>query len=50
MMRVSSSFLPDDDDVKLTGQTLQRVGKGGYILWEVDDMYTVAILTACTGR
>ena len=43
-MRLGSSFLPDDDDIMFTGQTWQGVGKGGYVLWQVD-VSTVSILT-----
>jgi len=29
---IGSSFFPDHDDVELTGQTRQGVGKAGYVL------------------
>ena len=32
-MGVGSSLFPGHDDVKLTGQRRQGVGKAGYILW-----------------
>jgi len=31
-MGVGSSFFPDHNDVELTGQTRQGVGKAGYVL------------------
>ena len=41
----ASSKSPVYDDVKLTGQSRQGVGKRGYILWQVDDMATVRVLS-----
>ena len=39
-----SSFL-SHNDVKLTGKSRQGVGEGGYVLWQLDYMSTVGILS-----
>ena len=46
IMCVGRSFFPNhNDDVKLTGKSRQGVGKGGYVLWQLDYMSTVGILS-----
>ena len=45
MMRVGRSFFPNHNDVKLTGKSRQGVGEGGYVLWQLDYMSTVGILS-----
>ena len=41
MMCVGRSFFPNHNDVKLTGKSRQ----GGYVLWQLDYMSTVGILS-----
>ena len=45
MMRVGRSFFLNHNDVKLTGKSRQGVGEGGYVLWQLDYMSTVGILS-----
>ena len=45
MMCVGRSFFPNHNDVKLTGKSRQGVGEGGYVLWQLDYMSTVGILS-----
>ena len=45
MVRVSSSFFPDHNDVKLTGKSRRGVHKAGYVLWKIDDMSAICILS-----
>ena len=45
MMCVGHSFFPNHNDVKLTGKLRQGVGEGGYVLWQLDYMSTVGILS-----
>ena len=44
-MGVGCSFFPDHNDVKLTWQSRQQVGEGGYVLWQIDYVSTVGILS-----
>ena len=45
MMCVGHSFFPNHNDVKHTGKSRQGVGEGGYVLWQLDYMSTVGILS-----
>ena len=44
-MGVGSPFLPHNDDIKIAGHSRQGVGKRGYILWQIDHMSAVCILS-----
>ena len=45
IMCVGRSFFPNHNDVKLTRKSRQGVGEGGYVLWQLDYMSTVGILS-----
>ena len=44
-MCVGRSFFPNHNDVKFTWQSRQGIGKGGYVLWQIEYMSTVGILS-----
>ena len=45
VMCVGRSFFLNHNDVKITGKLRQGVGEGGYVLWQLDYMSTVGILS-----